>query len=73
MRALFAGFVNRAETAVPNLDNEETAALVIAAKVSVPLPYLFNAPEVMGEAIVALALLLIADDPVSFNDPPVSV
>jgi UDP-N-acetylmuramate--alanine ligase len=33
LRALFSGFVARAETAVLNLDNEETAALVISAKV----------------------------------------
>ncbi|MBL8543960.1 MAG: UDP-N-acetylmuramate--alanine ligase [Hyphomonadaceae bacterium] len=33
LRALFSGFVNRAEIAVLNLDNEETAALVLAAKV----------------------------------------
>jgi len=33
LRALFAGFVNKAETAVLNLDNEETAALVIRSKV----------------------------------------
>jgi UDP-N-acetylmuramate--alanine ligase len=33
LRALFAGFVGKAEIAVLNLDNEETAALVIKAKV----------------------------------------
>jgi len=33
LRALFTGFVNRAEIAVLNLDNEETAALVLATKV----------------------------------------
>jgi UDP-N-acetylmuramate--alanine ligase len=33
LRALFAGFVARAEIAVLNLDNEETANLVLAAKV----------------------------------------
>lgn len=32
LRALFAGFIAKAETAVLNLDNEETAALVISAK-----------------------------------------
>jgi UDP-N-acetylmuramate--alanine ligase len=35
LRALFAGFVARAETAVLNLDNEETAALVLGAPVRV--------------------------------------
>ncbi len=33
LRALFAGFVAKAEIAVLNLDNEETAALVLSAKV----------------------------------------
>jgi UDP-N-acetylmuramate--alanine ligase len=33
LRALFTGFVNKAEIAVLNLDNEETAALVIKTKV----------------------------------------
>lgn len=33
LRALFAGFVNKAEIAVLNLDNEETAALVIQTRV----------------------------------------
>lgn len=33
LRALFSEFVNKAEIAVLNLDNEETAAMVIAAKV----------------------------------------
>jgi UDP-N-acetylmuramate--alanine ligase len=33
LRALFTGFVNKAEIAVLNLDNEETAALVMATKV----------------------------------------
>jgi UDP-N-acetylmuramate--alanine ligase len=33
LRALFAGFVAKAEIAVLNLDNEETAALVMGAKV----------------------------------------
>ncbi|PZO54872.1 MAG: UDP-N-acetylmuramate--alanine ligase [Alphaproteobacteria bacterium] len=33
LRALFAGFVNKAEIAVLNLDNDETAALVMATKV----------------------------------------
>ena len=33
LRALFSGFVNRAEIAVLNLDNEETAALVLATRV----------------------------------------
>jgi UDP-N-acetylmuramate--alanine ligase len=33
LRALFAGFVAKAEVAVLNLDNEETAALVLTAKV----------------------------------------
>ncbi|HVV32825.1 MAG TPA: Mur ligase family protein [Vitreimonas sp.] len=32
LRALFAGFVGKAEIAVLNLDNEETAALVMSAK-----------------------------------------
>jgi len=32
LRALFGGFVDRAETAVLNLDNEETAALAVARK-----------------------------------------
>ncbi len=35
LRALFAGFVGKAEIAVLNLDNEETAALVLKAKVRV--------------------------------------
>jgi len=35
LRALFAGFVARAEVAVLNLDNEETAALVLNAPVRV--------------------------------------
>ncbi|MBL8537460.1 MAG: UDP-N-acetylmuramate--alanine ligase [Hyphomonadaceae bacterium] len=35
LRALFAGFVARAEIAVLNLDNEETANLVLKAKVRV--------------------------------------
>jgi UDP-N-acetylmuramate--alanine ligase len=35
LRALFAGFVGRAEIAVLNLDNDETAALVMGAKVRV--------------------------------------
>ncbi|MBC7770822.1 MAG: UDP-N-acetylmuramate--alanine ligase [Phycisphaerales bacterium] len=33
LRALFAGFIAKAEIAVLNLDNDETAALVMAAKV----------------------------------------
>jgi UDP-N-acetylmuramate--alanine ligase len=33
LRTLFTGFVNKAEIAVLNLDNEETAALVMATKV----------------------------------------
>lgn len=33
LRALFSGFVNKAEIAVLNLDNDETAALVMATKV----------------------------------------
>ncbi len=33
LRALFTGFVNKAEIAVLNLDNDETAALVMATKV----------------------------------------
>ncbi len=33
LRALFAGFVNKAEIAVLNLDNDETAALVMATRV----------------------------------------
>ncbi len=33
LRALFTGFVNKAEVAVLNLDNEETAALVLTTKV----------------------------------------
>jgi UDP-N-acetylmuramate--alanine ligase len=33
LRALFAGFVGRAEIAVLNFDNEETAALVLSTKV----------------------------------------
>jgi UDP-N-acetylmuramate--alanine ligase len=35
LRALFAAFVGKAEVAVLNLDNEETAALVLTAKVRV--------------------------------------
>jgi UDP-N-acetylmuramate--alanine ligase len=35
LRDLFTGFVNKAEIAVLNLDNEETAALVMGAKVRV--------------------------------------
>ena len=35
LRALFAGFVGKAEIAVLNLDNEETASLVLKAKVRV--------------------------------------
>ena len=62
LRALFTGFVNKAEIAVLNLDNEETAALVMATKVRTRTYSLRS-----GLADLHCSAIRLAPDGVSFD------
>ena len=62
LRALFTGFVNKAEIAVLNLDNEETAALVMATKVRTRTYALRS-----GLADLHCSAIRLAPDGVSFD------
>ncbi|ANP44496.1 UDP-N-acetylmuramate--L-alanine ligase [Candidatus Viadribacter manganicus] len=62
LRALFSGFVNKAEVAVLNLDNEETAALVLATKVRTRTYSLRS-----GLADLHCSAIRLAPDGVSFD------
>jgi len=62
LRALFSGFANKAEIAVLNLDNEETAALVMATKVRTRTYALRS-----GLADLHCAAIRLAPDGVSFD------
>ncbi|MBK8542184.1 MAG: UDP-N-acetylmuramate--alanine ligase [Caulobacteraceae bacterium] len=62
LRALFIGFVNKAEIAVLNLDNEETAALVLATKVRTRTYSLRS-----GLADLHCSAIRLAPDGVSFD------
>src|SRR5690606_10044745 len=62
LRALFTGFVNKAEVAVLNLDNEETAALVLATKVRTRTYSLRS-----GLADLHCSAIRLAPDGVSFD------
>ncbi|MBX3428946.1 MAG: UDP-N-acetylmuramate--alanine ligase [Hyphomonadaceae bacterium] len=62
LRALFSGFVNKAEIAVLNLDNEETAALVMATRVRTCTYSLRS-----GLADLHCSAIRLAPDSVSFD------
>lgn len=62
LRALFTGFVNKAEIAVLNLDNEETAALVMATRVRTRTYALRS-----GLADLSCTAIRLAPDGVSFD------
>lgn len=62
LRALFTGFVNKAEIAVLNLDNDETAALVMATKVRTRTYSLRS-----GLADLHCSAIRLAPDGVSFD------
>ena len=62
LRALFTGFVNKAEIAVLNLDSEETAALVMATKVRTRTYSLRS-----GLADLHCSAIRLAPDGVSFD------
>ncbi len=62
LRSLFAGFVSRAEVAVLNLDNEETAQLVLSSKVRTRTFSLRS-----GLADLHCAAIRLAPDGVSFE------
>jgi UDP-N-acetylmuramate--alanine ligase len=62
LRTLFAGFVNKAEIAVLNLDNEETAALLLKTKVRVRTFALRS-----GLADLHCSAIRLAPDGVSFD------
>ncbi|MGE0742942.1 MAG: UDP-N-acetylmuramate--L-alanine ligase [Hyphomonadaceae bacterium] len=62
LRALFAGFVNKAEVAVLNLDNEETAKLVLTTKVRTRTYALRS-----GLADLHCSAIRLAPDGVSFD------
>jgi UDP-N-acetylmuramate--alanine ligase len=62
LRALFLGFVNKAEIAVLNLDNDETAALVMATKVRTRTYSLRS-----GLADLHCSAIRLAPDGVSFD------
>ncbi len=62
LRALFSGFVNKAEIAVLNLDNEETAALLLKTKVRTRTYSLRS-----GLADLHCSAIRLAPDGVSFD------
>lgn len=62
LRALFTGFVGKAEVAVLNLDNEETAALVLTAKIRTRTYSLRS-----GLADLHCSAIRLAPDGVSFD------